>query len=436
MPKSLTIDRDWLDQPSATDALTRRTWACLRIQAAGLSVTRLWDTVADTERTGLYIPAFPLAVWIVENWWPLLYEPIRSERLPPPDGLSQRSWYRRHCLRCADSDLLLPRAFFYSDGRDICIQWQADEAAYPHMPGRFVESGFVRAARATVENELREFVSAVLGRAGALDDSRVWALRENWQAISGAQSAEAAFCRAAGRMGLDPYQCESWEPELAQLLESEVADKADTPLVADFLEAVETHHAVGAWRWVAGTAAELDLDSAPRQRPIRITPRLTAAATGYALAQEVRLHVGLGERDSVRSLGDIAGRLGIGDFKFQPRNHLPGATIKAAVGWIDPDHLLVTGPELREENRRFLEARGLYQGIFAGSQGARLVTSAHTWDQQTARAFAAELLAPRAALLERRPTTDTDVEAFAREYRVSARVIEHQLENAGIDVAA
>ena len=436
MPRSLTIEKDWLDQPSASDALERRTWACLRIEAAGLSVTRLWDAGADTERTGLYIPTFPLAAWIVENWWTLLYEPIRGERLPPPDGLSQCAWYRRHCLRCADSDLLLPRAFIYGDADDVCIQWQADDVAYPHMPGRFIESGFTRVARTAVENELREFVTAVLGRAGSLHDSRVLALRDNWNAICTAEAAEAAFCQAAGRMGLDPYQCQSWDPALTQLLESEMADKVNTPLVADFLEAVNMRDAIASWHWVADTTTEFDLHPAPRRQPHPIAPRLTAAATGYALAHEVRLQAGLGEMNAVGNVGDIAGHLGVGRFIFQPRNQSPSASIKATVGWQTADHLLVVGPELREENQRFLEARGLYQGRLANSRGPRLVTSAHTWDQQTARAFAAELLAPRAAMVERMPTTDAAVEALAREYRVSTRVIEHQLENAGIDVWA
>jgi Zn-dependent peptidase ImmA (M78 family) len=89
-----------------------------------------------------------------------------------------------------------------------------------------------------------------------------------------------------------------------------------------------------------------------------------------------------------------------------------------------------------------LQARGLYHAAFTCHGGPRLITRAHTWDQQAARAFAAELLAPRADLVERwlpdaAPEEHQDLVAhLAREYEVDPRVVHLQLENAGISAEA
>ena len=69
MSRSLSIECDWLDQPAAADPVERRTWAGLRIKVAGRLASRLWDREAASERQTLYVPAFPLAEWLIVNWW-------------------------------------------------------------------------------------------------------------------------------------------------------------------------------------------------------------------------------------------------------------------------------------------------------------------------------------------------------------------------------
>ena len=66
---------------------------------------------------------------------------LSSNTRSTPD---RREWLRRHCLRAAESGLLLPHACFFSDGRNHVIDWSADDQdAYTHMPGYFIEEGRV-----------------------------------------------------------------------------------------------------------------------------------------------------------------------------------------------------------------------------------------------------------------------------------------------------
>ena len=168
----LSIDCDPIDQPAADDPVERRTWCMLRIRVAGRTVTRLWDLALQQERSFLYVPAFPIAEWVVVNWWVLLNETCPKSEVPGSSGF-HLPWIKRHCLRCADSALLLPALYFFNDGRGISVEWQADPRdTLPHMPGKFVNGNGDHLDAAVTQNALGEFVNAVLARVKDLADER------------------------------------------------------------------------------------------------------------------------------------------------------------------------------------------------------------------------------------------------------------------------
>jgi hypothetical protein len=442
----LSIECEWIDQPLAADPLERRTWARIALSAAGRSVTRLWDRDAQAERMSLYLPAFPLARWLVANWWTMLYEPAplgASEPLPASDGdrtAKHRDWLLRHCLRTAESGLLLPYACWFSDGRRVVIDWAADdEDAYPHMPGYFVESGRVSLDRGEVQSTLWEFISGVIRRLDGESDERVGRLRQAWEAVIAADPEEEAFCRSAGRMGLDPYEIDHWEPSLVDLLESRLGSDLDQPLVADFLEAAEAETAAAVWQWVDETRASFDLRKSPMLASHLLLNGKSPAKIGYQLARRVRESMAGRSQGPLEEVGEAASAMGIEPIEFVDRDHHLSPRVKATVGWRAGKQPLVAGPRpSREDNARFLQARSLYHAAWACSTGPRLLTEARTWDQQASRAFAAELLAPQAELEARfddgewAEDPEAVVGSLAAEYRVSKMIVWHQLENLGI----
>jgi hypothetical protein len=447
----LSIECEWIDQPLAADVLERRTWARIALTAAGRSVSRIWDRDAQAERASLYLPAFPLAQWIIANWWAIQYEPVppnATGRFLSSEGdwtAHQFDWLQRHCLRAAESGLMLPNACFYSDGRNVVIDWSADDQdAYPRMTGYFVESGGVCLDSREVRRELREFVANVILRIEDINDVRAIALKRNWEAIVAADPDEEAFCRAAGRMGLDPYALSTWEPDVLELLEGSLGNNLDQPIVVDFLEATDKTTAVSLWQWVNETRVVLDLQGSAVPASLRVPITRTPAKMGYQLAMRVREAMGSQSQGPLDQVADAATVSGIKPLLFTERNHLSSASVKAAVGWRAGIEPVVAGPtQTRKDNARFLEARALFHAAFACQSGPRLITESRTWDQQASRAFAAELLAPRHELRERlndsEPFQEPDqFEAnLAAEYGVSTKVIRHQLENVGIilDVA-
>jgi len=435
MSKFLSIECDPIDQPAATDPVERGTWCALSIRVSGRTVTRIWDKARQAERSLIYVPAFPIVEWLVTNWWTLLNEPLRTAELPKASA-AHLPWIKRHCLRSAESGLLLPALYLFNDGRRIRAEWQADERdGFPNMPGEFTDSGFDIIENAATEDALAEFVSEVLRRVDGLSDERVDALKENWRAIRGANAEETHFCVAAGRMGLDPYDPSQMRDEVASFIESALTDP-DLPLARDLTEAAEADSVVEQWSWVQKSSKTWKLGPIRKPPPIQAGDAgLSPSQHGYRLAAEVREAAGQDPSLPLMSVESLAKAVSGGPFHAHDQNHGPGSRVQAVVGWTVNNEIRLAGPRpTRPDSERFLDARGLYHALFDCVRSERLVTRAFTWDQQASRAFAAELLAPQAALVARVSgnADRSKVEELAGEFRASTVLIEKQLENAGV----
>jgi hypothetical protein len=434
----LRIETDPVDQPATVDVLERKTWSSLRIRISDRTVTRIWDKALSTERTNIYVPTLPIAAWLLNNWWSLLYEARIDDEFAISPRRRSFDWYARHCLRTADSGSLLPRLFLYSDGRFIHADWLADiPGALPHMPGEFVDSGSATLSHDDTETALSQFVSEVMARIGDNADERVSDLRAAWDAIQGADTEERAFCAAAGRLGINPYDPAEMTDELAAFIEAHVGNP-DNPLAQDVFHATHASDIAEQWSWVLNTTDELHLAPALQQFSVKSshTDLTIAANFGYAAAQEIRKNAGSPADTPVNSIESLAKHATGATLSPQYRNHIPGASIRAVAGW-SSDRIVVAGPEAaREDSRRFSLARGLFHGLYSCAESPRLVSNAHTWDQRASRAFAAELLAPTVALLDQvgDQVDGEQIDSLADEFKVSSRVIEHQLQNAGIAI--
>lgn len=436
MLSSLSIQCDPVDQPATTDPVEARTWCALRMRIAGRTVTRIWDRTLGEERASLYVPAFPIAEWVVRNWWTLLNEPCRTERVPRATSARfQLSWIKRHCLRSAESGLLLPALYLYNDGRGIRAEWQADSSGdLPNMPGEFVESDTACLPQQEVEESLSLFVRETLDRVHALSDPRVEELTANWRAIQNADADEVRFCAAAGRLGVDPYDPSQMTEDLALFIEQALEDP-DLPLARDLTEVAEASGIAAQWAWIQETRRSLKLGPKTNRLPVRQPEgNVSAAQHGYRLAHELRQAADLDPAAPIEHLQDVLRQATGAGVRFEPHNHLSGHSIRSIVGWSNDNEAVVAGPRPSlPESERFHLARALHHSLYSCNLGERLVTNAYTWDQQVSRAFAAELLAPQKALIERTAgrADRSMIQDLAREFVVSTVVVEKQLENVG-----
>jgi hypothetical protein len=434
----LRFECDPIDQPSAMDAVERRSWCSLRIRVGQRYASTIWDKSLQSERRSLYLPAFPIVEWLVLNWWPLLNEVCLWETVPRPvTGAAQLKWTKRHCLRSADSSLMLPALYLFHDGRSLRAEWEADSPdSIPNMPGEFLDKGAEQLDFNATQESLAEFVNHVLDRVQEIKDERVHQLAELWRAIQSADTEEQKFCTLAGRMGIDPYdRCELTD-EVTSFFEQTFACP-DDPLVRDLTEVARPDSIIAQWSWLTGIKDDLQLRPNSMRLPFELPScRLAPPQFGYKLARQVRALAHIDASAPLDTLEDIAGTVLGKPFRVEDRNHIPGHGIRAIVGQVPGGDIVTAGPGVqRPDNRRFLIARSVYHAIVTSRESQRLVTDAYSWDQKASRAFAAELLAPQHALTSRVASSPVDhqtVEELSREFQTSTFVVEKQLENAGI----
>ena len=91
MPK-LGFEIDWVDAQGVSGPELCATWASLRMLVGDSAVTRVLDARAQTVREFVYVPLYPLAEWLVTNWWFLSYEIATPAKEGDPD------FHRRHAL--------------------------------------------------------------------------------------------------------------------------------------------------------------------------------------------------------------------------------------------------------------------------------------------------------------------------------------------------
>lgn len=421
------------------DRLERSTWAAFSLYVANQCVTEHRKRNDATVFRAIQIPMFPIAEWIVQNWWSLLYEPCRGEAPPKENSgwsIGTRQWLARHCIRAADSALVLPYFHLFSVGNQLSAVWYEDDEGGTNS--QYLTYGFQLLDRSNAETALRGFVFEVLDWCAGENDDRVTSLRREWDAIRSADQDEREFCEAAGRMGLDPYCVDEWPAYLAEFLTDTIGARIREPLVEDLLEATEPDKAPSLWEWVNNSQHLYGLSS--RAPQLQDLPRaLRGKDYGYRIAHNIRELAGIPSGSAIEDLVAFARKLDGISLSLEQHNSIPSSKVSAIVGWNDQANARIAGPlPAREDSRRFLMARGLFQALTGCTNGARLLTKAFTWDQQAGRAFAAELLAPRDALAE---YADADMELderselqkkLANKYNVSTQLIGHQLQNHGI----
>ena len=432
MSKSLSLEYEPIDQPAAKDPVERITWCALKIRIGDRFVTQVFDKTTRLPRTALYVPAFPIAEWIATNWWFLWSE---GQRTSDP-----WEWRRRHCLRAADSALLIPSLTLFNDGKSQRAKWDSDpDGSLPHMPAEFVSSGDEVLDIAQSRRALIEFVDDTLGRVRNLDDPRVSDLRSLWKAIRSADKEEEDFCTLSGRLGVDPYDRDEMTDDLASFLETEFKD-FDSPLVTDLVDVAQPDTLRDQWQWILRTNKELSIG------PYRSDPSFSFPSRsvsppqfGYELARQSRSIADRSDEQKIDTVEKLADPILKKTFRVEDRNHLPGNGIQSLIGQTAPSELISVGPRANHEHsRRFLTSRSLYHAITNTRSSQRLVTEANSWDQQASRAFAAELLIPQQAIRNRiyRSVADQPIiDELSNDYCVSTHVIELQLKNMKISIA-
>jgi hypothetical protein len=388
------------------DLTEAKSFAALKIDLDGDVITRLYDRIAEGERDTLNVILYPLALAIAENWWTLLYEPRKSDE-------SNSLIEVRHSLDSYRNGFVFPALALWSGGDDT-INFEHPRIRPQHTNLEFLPAttNITNLPRAEVEENLFELLSAVTERTS--ESAEGTHLRDAWNRVldSFQDRDESDYCKAAGRLGINPY-----DPEADDI--SGLAEGLSEQLFSSICEAARPAELKASTDWARESTRGLNdfpnIEIAHFGTMPERDPRGKIWIHGYEAARLVRrnLHIeGLNPRrviDSIFGAAVSAQATAIGGVHPLALEAILNRTNGA---------MRVAIPTASARLRRSRLCRASYLAWKANEGESSAVTTATTLDQQASRAFAAELLAPVESLKELAGNdglTSEKIEAFAQE---------------------
>jgi hypothetical protein len=426
--ETFKISAHWSAQEAVPCEPIDATFCALRLVINDQNVTS-YSTSIGGEEDHVEIPAYYLSEWIAENWWPLLWEPRKTEDSDAED----RDYRFRHSIRTAEHGFALPNLSITPTGDVIQLFAKPREAQY--ADARFRAYVDFPAEREHVERQLSAFVDGTVERlAGCVGTP----LQVAWKAIKETDQESVEFCRLMGALGLSPYDA---NPSIEAAIDSAsriltACQLLDLCLSSTPENVVKAAFAAATMRRAAESSPDIDLSSLPPAPQDQVGGY--AWRHGYKAAQSLRRHFGISEHD-IDGASIVFEKIGVvtdtnNHFSFQ-NSDLPisGETEKRG----HAGKLILASSA--KPTRRFAAARATFFFQTGESEDFRLITNAVTRDQQASRAFAAELLVPQSYLRQRaigsRLSWDM-ITKIADDAVVSPEVVKLQATNCGLTFSA
>lgn len=433
MSEPFNVRVEWLDAPGVATPELAATWARYEVWVGSACATQV-ETADGTLRRSIYGSLYPLAEWIVSNWW-ALKTGLRPSSVDSSYwtwmNLPAQGWLRSHNFRGAGDGMSWPNLTLVPEGAVTRVRWFADGATTRAL--RFVGSGdswissdaAAKGLAALVENTLERLSESGLPRTR---------LAEDWRELGLIDDDGVDFCVAAARLGLDPL---SLDDKMADEI-VEVAGGLPDELVADFFDNAEPVALGRAAEWMKGatraaTRASTKAHSELKELGVPGSVSAGSAASdvepawarGYEMARRARQALDVSDAQAF----DVSPWLPLGTVNKDSAGIV-------GVGIVDNDRcglVLGGGLEKRGRARKFAQARALGRALARPDQRCFLLSAARGYDERVARAFAAELLAPASGISEYLAKigrqADFAFEAVADHYGVSPLLVRHQYEN-------
>jgi hypothetical protein len=435
MTDSFDVNIEWIEAPGVSTPELAATWARYEIWVGDRCITQV-EAIDGTFRRSVYGSLYPLAQWVASNWW-LLTSHIRPSAVEARywtwQNVRAHHWLSEHNFRGAGDGMSWPDLTVVPEGPVTCVAWSQDRSRN-FSPMRFASDGYAVIRADEARACLAGVVNRVLER---LAESKLpeTQLAEEWQAVATADEEEQDFCQTVARLGLDPYSVSE------QTANEVVRIAADLPpeVTVDFFDSADVTGLGGAAEWARRAMSVSERAAAKAAETLRPLYRAASSpaaslsntasderpwAIGYTMARQVRGELGLGHTEQF----DTSPWVRLGDVSA-PSNGLHGvATITA-----DRCGLVLDKRRLGATASRFGQARALGRALAHPEHQRFVLSAARGQDEQVARAFAAELLAPsdgiKAALEVLGKHDDAALEAIAALFKVSPLLVQHQYDN-------
>lgn len=406
---------EWIEEADNAAPEERATVGKLRLWLDAQNVTA--HLLDDVPQEHVSIALYGIAHGLTHDWWALFGGRDRDVSL-----MRFRSGF------------IVPDIRLRFDGEAFEIS--ARQRQYPDRGVRFWAGPSELLSRQDAEAKLTELIESILVRLDAhgLGETSA-ALR--WDRVKASRvNGEAAFCEAAGALGLDPYEIDESSAAIIEEAEELFGGEALTEFIAGARGVAQER----LLHWVTQTekrpsqASHLpDLKGVAEQAQRMAPPShfKEAWALGYRRARAMRRALGLGQEHRFRSHIDLVSRFGAGP-RYKAAERIDGIRALRA-DRADGTHIHLRSHGTSGEAKAaqlFTLARAVGDAAcFPETRFAPVNDLRSAYRQAAGRAFAAEFLAPideiHSMVQARR-----DIVSIADEFSLSTAVIEHQIENA------
>ena len=385
MTETLKITRDgWLNTSSSDPE--EKTIIRLIVSVSDHVITRNVSKRGGGDSNAINTSLLPVTQFISDNWWALLHEPVR------PKITDQ--FRARHRLDTGTRSYSFPALALWSGGDStILADWAIFEN--PHSTISFITPDPREPAqliRDQVEDTLMDLVEATLERSAGSSEE----LRSSWDRVTQSigNSEERNYCIAAGRLGLDPYDPDTpdltvWTEGINESLFTDVAEVADVENLPETLNWIRENET----RLKLFPETDISFFGAPEKDDLR----LPAWVSGVETAKRIQATLGLDLGNPRRVVDELLGSLVAESGELSAEG--PTGVTAMVQRLASAARIGTIAKSARQ--RRFRGCAAIYLGWTATDGEERATTEAATRRQQSSRAFAAEMVAPRDVLLDR-----------------------------------
>lgn len=406
--------------PRWTDVEGDPASAHVRMAVGPVNLTTALNMFSQSVDQAPHLSALPLARWLAGNWWRLQWE-------PRPLGPPSLDWRMSHEVPAAGGGFIWPRLTIASDGEEVELRSEASPPGgnevlrYLTTHTATVQAGELTAA---IDDFLSLTIERLAMRRQGDDLAGLWRCVQEERLDGEASRAR----RLEAILGFDPDEAPAQLMDGFRSLEHETGVTAAAEIAAVIASKGIGHprnllDAIRDEPYVPMPALESGFGPVPQAS--------TPAERGRQLASAVRRRLGLDPWRPVRD-AELAGFLGL-----RPESlHGDASPIPPPVGLmrIEERCAAIRMRSRQPTGRRFEAARFLSEAIAHPCEKWHVAADTRTARQKVQRAFAAEFLAPAAAVSEYLGgdmSTDA-IEGAAEHFDVSSWLMASHLANLGI----
>ncbi len=200
----IITNKSWSDITS--EDMYGGTMSRLLISAGDVLVTENLNTWSKSVEPTVLVSSAPLAMWFMQNWWRLLYEPFQAYSKGNPG----HNWRMAHELGAANHGYVWPKMAFFSDLDSIYIASASTNENAQSVRYLNRINGVTSVSLAEFENSIKAFLNECIDRVNSLEFGKN-TIKEFLEVIE-AEKADpkmAAYRKIEAMMGFDPDEASS-----------------------------------------------------------------------------------------------------------------------------------------------------------------------------------------------------------------------------------